>query len=341
MSVITFNDFARQGEEIVSLRRQLDEHRMVHALLITGENGAGKKTLAGLVAEALMCKADTNIPCGACSGCRLAQSGEHPDITIVTKGTPLTRDTSKGKNNIPVDDIREIIRICSLYSLEGGNRAVIIQNAEDMTFQAQNSLLKILEEPPQNTYFILTSSHPDQLLPTVISRCRPVKLIPWDKEYIQKVLECEGADPVKSKKAAEASYGSIGYAKKLITDDQYWKTQEDILDAFFRNRKRSRILNISQNWKDRKSEADTLFDILEQHVRILLNCRLHPGSEQTIRDYPAEWQRFSQSASLERFTFLYDKICEARKQMSFNVNFQAVVEQLLLTFIGESEIWVQ
>ena len=341
MQKYTFDDFLYQGDEISTLRRQIEERRMVHAVLITGETGTGKRTLAEIMAAALVCKAEKGVPCGKCSSCVLALSGEHPDITLIEKGKPLSKDTAKGRTTIPVDDIREMIRLCSQYSFEGGNRVVLIPGAENMTFQAQNSLLKILEEPPQNTYFILTTSHPDQLLPTVISRCRPVKLIPWETVYIEKALTDAGNDPEISRKAAFASFGSIGNAYKLLSDSDYWKMQEEVMDHFFRNNKRSEILRISSSWKDRKAEADLLFNILDSNIRMLLQYRMYHDRDHAPEDFPTEWQKFASVAPLERIVYLADKISEARKQNSFNVNFQAIIEQLLLTFTGERELWVK
>ena len=338
--MIGFEDFSLQGKEISSLRSRIEEGRLVHAILITGEPGTGKRTLAMLLASALMCKTGSGIPCGTCSGCRLAASGEHPDITVIEKGIPLSPDTAKGRSTIPVDDIREMIRICSQYPYEGGNRAMIIRDAENMTVQAQNCLLKILEEPPANTYFLMTSAHPEQLLVTVRSRCRPVRLKPWNEEYIQKLLMDSGIDRDKASKPASVSSGSIGTAFALIADDAYWQMRDEVMNAFFRCRKRSDVLMISSGWKDRKADSDRLFAILEHDLRSLLRFRTGSGEKPDLSEFPAEWKRFAAEADPERFSRLSDRISEARRQNAFNVNYQAVIEQLLLAFIGESDQWV-
>ena len=339
--MIGFDDFSTRNNEVFALREQIEEGRMVHALLITGEPGTGKRTLADLVSAAMICSSKTGSPCGKCSGCTMAFAGEHPDIVTIEKGIPLSRETASGRATIPVDDIREMIRICSKYSYKGGNRVIIIRDAENMTVQAQNSLLKILEEPPRNTYFLLTSSHPEQLLTTVKSRCREIKLVPWEISRIEKQLIAEGTDPVLASRTAAVSYGSIGYAKHLVSDEAYWRTREEIMNTFFRNRKRSDILAFSSGWKDRKSDAGLIFDILEDNIRTLLRYRLKMPDATMLPEYPPEWIRFAEQAPLENFTFLSDSVREARKQNAFNVNFQAVFEQLILTFTGESDKWLK
>lgn len=339
--MFSFEDFRLQGPEIDALKKQITEHRLVHAVLITGQPGAGKRTLAQLIAMSLMCSSDRDIPCGECEGCRLALAGEHPDITVIEKGCPISPEVQKGRATIPVEDIREMIRLCSRYAFGGGNRVVMIPDAENMTPQAQNSLLKILEEPPKNTFFLLTTSHPEQILTTVRSRCRNIKLIPWDENYITDTLVSSGVERGLAEKAARVSGGSIGNAMKLSSDDTYWKLKEEIIKSFFGNRKRSEVLNISTFWKDRKGSSDQLFDILDDVVRQFLKYRLFHEKTDFPDDFTKEWQRFAELAPVERFTFLTDAIASARKQNASNVNFQAVVEQLLLTFIGECDLWAE
>ena len=111
------------------------------------------------------------------------------------------------------------------------------------------------------------------------------------------------------------------------------------MSAFFMNSERSEILRISSTWKDRKGDAEALFSILEDAVSSLLKYRIGNAGPDLPEGFPKEWIRFADSAGMERFVFLTDRIAEARKQLEANVNFQAVVEQLLLTFIGEKNVW--
>ena len=120
--MISLSSFSRQGEEIQALIRQVTERTLVHALLISGEKGLGKKTLAMLIAAGLLCKTDGARPCGTCRSCQSVLAFEHPDMTVIRKGEPISPEVSKGRNTIPVDDIREMIRISGEQALEGGAR---------------------------------------------------------------------------------------------------------------------------------------------------------------------------------------------------------------------------
>ena len=100
--------FHEQGPEISGLLSQLAEGRLVHASLITGEKGTGKRTLARLMASALLCSSDGTRPCGKCRDCLLTEQGEHPDVTVIRQGVPLAPDGKKDRTTIPVSEMRSI-----------------------------------------------------------------------------------------------------------------------------------------------------------------------------------------------------------------------------------------
>ena len=341
MANLSLDDFLLQGAEISALKKQISNHRMTHALLITGDPGTGKRTLAVATAAALLCKGTGVKPCGICSSCLQCFKLEHPDLVVVEKDMPQARDARKNRTAISVDDIREIIRISSTYPFEGENRVILILNAEDMTVQAQNALLRTMEDPPENTCFILTSVHDEQLLMTIRSRCRPLKLRPWDTRYIVKVLSEQGIPSEKARLCAEASRGSIGTAVRLAADEHYWDLRSEMMTAFFGTLERSEVLQFSTQWKDRKDEAGLLLSVLEDALRTLLEFRLTGKENNGISGYSKEWVAFAEHADIKRFTVLFDCISEARKQNASNVSFQAVLERLLLIFTGEKTAWIK
>lgn len=332
--------FSGQGEEFRVLFHQLENRTQIHGYLLTGEKGTGKKTLCELMASALLCSApEHDRPCGKCRNCKLVSENEHPDLITIEKGVPLASGAGKERNSIPVEDIREMIRLCNIHSTEGNIRVVRIYEADKMTIQAQNCLLKTLEDPPAEICIILVSDHPESLLATVISRCRVFRMKAWQDEYILSVLNHIGISGERASATVSDADGSIGRALKLATNDFYWELRKDVLEIFFNTSTGSKVLSISNQWKDRKKDSDQILSILDGFIRKLAEARFFPEKNIDLSLFPPGWKKFSAEAEKERFVFLSEAIINARKQLQFSTNFQAVFEKLIFLFIGEGSIW--
>ena len=160
------------------------EKRIPHAILLEGDRGTGRHTLMQFLSRAAVCDGE-NAPCGECRGCHLAEVGTHPDITVVTP--------EDGKKNIAVSQIRDLRADAYVKSHMAARRVFVIDKADSMNEQAQNALLKVLEEPPADIIFILIAESATALLDTIISRCTVLSLVPPETnkalEYLRKNTE--------------------------------------------------------------------------------------------------------------------------------------------------------
>ncbi len=331
-------DFAGQGALFDGLKRTLAEGTFVHAYLISGMEGMGKRTLARLMAQFLLCS-NEHKPCGACQSCIQVRDGNHPDVLIVTPGKPLSPEVKGGLAGIPVDEIRYVIGQVGQHTFVGGRRVVIIERADKMNQPAQNVLLKTLEEPLPDTIFLLLTDAPELLLPTIVSRCRALKLHPWPDDVIRKVLAENGVTGNLASQALQVCGGSIGKAVSVSADEQYWQRRRDVMADFFGIQHRTDILRISSAWKDRKDESDALLNDIEDMLRTLLLVRCRQQDERMLEAYPEAWQSFARNGEISAFVSLMDAVSEARRLRANQVTWQAVVEKLLLRLMEEKSKW--
>ena len=257
----------------MALRRTLDEGTYVHAYLISGLRGTGKRSLAMLMAQYLLCTCQSQPqglfaglglpeaarPCGSCAGCVQVRSGNHPDLIRFGGGRHISQDSKdSGKSTITVGDIREAVRIASTHTYEGGSRVFIIEQAEDMTPQAQNCLLKTLEEPIDGNVFLLTTDSPSLMLPTIISRCRQLRLHAYPDSVISTRLQSLGLDAGQQATVLRSCSGSVGKAIELAGDEAFWKRRTQVMTDFFSLKGRSDIVRVSGRYKDARDQADDL-----------------------------------------------------------------------------------
>lgn len=200
-----WDDITGHAGVVKMLKNMVADDRVPHALLFAGPAGVGKSLAAHILAAAILCSGEAK-PCGTCSSCRLTGQRGHPDLTVLPgDGTSLK-----------IDQIRELQRQASLAPYHGNHRVFIIEDADRLTPPAAASLLKILEEPPAGTVFILTAVSPYVLLPTIVSRCLLLPFHPLPAEALIQLLCTKGAPQEKAAVAARLAGGRVGAAQALL-----------------------------------------------------------------------------------------------------------------------------
>ncbi|RPI02764.1 MAG: DNA polymerase III subunit delta' [Calditrichaeota bacterium] len=246
---MNFDEIIGQHRAKSILLRTLDHQRMAHAYLFSGIDGVGKEALALAFAQAILCSDSQSRPCGHCSHCRRVHSFQHPDLKFVFPSSaasvaderavldsvilnPYRRTSPWAAPTISIDQIRELRRMAALKPLEG-KHVVIIAEADKMTIPAANSLLKLLEEPPESMIIILTASAPSTMLSTILSRCQEIRLGPLSDQDIEKALmEKEGIEPERAAVFARISQGS--YRRALEWMDESLNEMRDEAVNFLR-----------------------------------------------------------------------------------------------------------
>jgi len=194
-----FSELIAQDRALLPLRSALRRGALHHAYLFGGPEGVGKARAARLLAQAANCEGGAGAaglrddPCGACGPCRKIAKGIHPDVLVLHEERVMAKagtwDPKGGRSpskDIVVDQVRDLVdRRLALMRFEGRRRFVVIDPADAMNPQAQNALLKTLEEPPQDTTLVLVAASPDSLLPTIRSRCARVSFGPLPDGFIQ------------------------------------------------------------------------------------------------------------------------------------------------------------
>jgi DNA polymerase-3 subunit delta' len=224
-----FSELIAQDRAVSSLRSALRRGALHHAYLFGGPEGVGKATAARLLAQAANCEGPTpdggppDDPCGACGPCRKIARGVHPDVLLLREERVMAKagqwDPKGGRvpsKDIVVDQVRDVVdRRLAMKRFEGRRRFVILDPADAMNPQAQNALLKTLEEPPGETTLVLVASSPDALLPTIRSRCLRVPFAPLPAPAVAARLEAAGRPAGEARLAAALSGGSLARALAL------------------------------------------------------------------------------------------------------------------------------
>jgi DNA polymerase III delta' subunit len=218
----SFSHIFGQDAAIDWINRAYRSDHLPHGLIFAGPAGVGKTTTARALAKLFLCEQPKNASaCGKCDSCRLCDAGNHPDLHIVTKELIRYHDkTGKSKGiDLSINVVRpEVIEPAGRKPAMGRGKVFLIKQAELMTAQAQNSLLKTLEEPAGRTLLVLLTDQPEALLPTIRSRCQTVRFAALDPQHSTNELVKRGIASDLARRATAYTDGSLGLALKWIED---------------------------------------------------------------------------------------------------------------------------
>ncbi len=211
------------------IRRFLDKNYSSYSFLFEGKDCIGKKLAALLTAKAFLCKKNYSFGCDECENCKLVNNTilniyegkeltPHPDLMVVSP-----------EREIKIDQIRQVIHFLKLKR----KKAVIIEKAEKMNLEASNALLKTLEEPPENSLIILTTSNQEILLPTIISRCKKIRFRPLKKEEVQQILSLKNIEEKNYQILLALSDGSMCIPDAVTKDEKRLKYARDLYNLLY------------------------------------------------------------------------------------------------------------
>lgn len=211
MPTMPFRDVIGHVRLIDLLSRSVAGNTVPPSLLFAGAAGVGKHLTALAMAQALNCNQSAGLraegsgldACGVCAACRRIARGVHPDVLLVGPGD---------SGAIKIEQVRDVIDRSNYRPFEGRRRVVIIDEADALVVPAQNALLKTLEEPPSASVFVLVTSRPDMLLPTVLSRCPQLRFRPLSIDDVAAALMARGHSEPEARAVAAAADGSLGQA---------------------------------------------------------------------------------------------------------------------------------
>ncbi len=309
------------------LQKAIELNRISHGYILCAEEGCGKKVLADAFAMTLQCEAKQTDACLTCSSCKKAASGNHPDIIHVTHEKP---------NTISVDEIREQVnRTVAVKPYSGPYKIYIIPDAQKMSVQAQNALLKTIEEPPEYVVIILLTTNEEELLPTIISRCVNLRLRPVSQELVEKYLmEHYQIPDYKAKICASFAQGNIGKAVRIATSEQFNQLRDEVLAmvSHIREMPVHEIIDYMKNLSQYKLEIQDYLDFMAVWYRDVLLFKATKDINTAIfSDRIQEIMRQADKISYDGLGDIIKALDNAKRRLDANVGFELTMELLFLT----------
>jgi len=309
---------------VLNLDQAATEYRPAHAYLISGPAHIGKTTLARTLAMALNCEADTR-PCGQCRACKLIAAGKHPDVQLIEPDGA----------HLKIDQVRALQHDLALSPNEGRFRVAIFNQFEVATTEAQNALLKTLEEPPDYAVLMVVTADPELLLPTIVSRCQLMALRPLTITQVRQALTTTWRiENDRANLLAHLSGGRLGWAVTAASDNSILDTRARRLDDLIVLLKSNRGARFAyaEAVTRKEDHARDAIDLWRTWWRDVMLAASGSTAELVNVDRAAQIQALATHIDVGQASAAAEACGRALWQIDRNATPRLVVEVLLLDF---------
>lgn len=322
-----FTDIIGQEQLKEHLQNAISTNKISHAYIINGERNSGKEFIARIFAMALQCEKGGVEPCNECHSCRQALSHNQPDIIYISHEKP---------NTIGVEDIRtQINGDIDIKPYSSPRKIYIMNEGEKMTVQAQNALLKTLEEPPEYAVILILTTNVDELLPTVLSRCVVLNMKPVTDAQVKKYLMEElGVPDYKANICVAFARGNIGKAKLLASSEEFEKVKDEAitLAKYINDMEINEIVKAIKKISEYKFDVNDYLDILSVWYRDVLLFKATKDINSLIfKEEIQQIMKVSDRSTYAGIETIVNALQQAKRRLEANVNFDLTMELLLLT----------
>lgn len=322
-----FSDIIGHNQIVDHLKNAIRMEKVSHAYILNGESNAGKMMLAEAFAMALQCEAGNDEPCMNCRSCHQAAEHNQPDIIYVTHEKP---------NVISVDDIRHQLNndiVIKPYSSK--YKIYIVDEAEKMNTQAQNALLKTIEEPPSYGVILLLTTNADAFLPTILSRCITLNLKSVNEDLIKEYLMKKYQIPdYQADVCAAFAQGNVGKAIQLASSGEFNELKAETLSLVKKldDMDLYELNGCIKQINEIKPKIGEYFDLLTLWFRDVLYMKATGDVNNLIfKDEVYDIKKQAAKRSYYGIEIILQTLEQSRVRLNANVNFDLVIELLLLT----------
>lgn len=309
-----------------SLMNALMTDRIANAYVFEGIGGIGKRFCAKIFAKGLVCEGNNpaHKPCDICSACAKVASDNHPDIIYLTQASD--------KVSIGVDDVREQI-LSEIYMKPylAKRKVVIIGNGDALSTEAQNALLKVLEEPPEYVVFIICVTNQDRLLDTVLSRSHVMSFFPLSTEEVRAYLEKHYEQSERILFAASLSQGSIGAAVAFLSDENTESLfEKSIAQITALTRDASKVYEMAEFLIKEKERVHLVINFLMTFLRdcVFVKSGLEP--QVIYKNCLSQMRVFTAETSKKSLVVAFDRLTDLKLRMKQNLNYSASVYETVM-----------